>query len=66
MEIDEAEFGRRKYRRERLSQLLFEAIEESTDRLFIVLVEQRSSEVSISIIHQRILPDTISDLLMDT
>ncbi|XP_032666839.1 uncharacterized protein LOC116842158 [Odontomachus brunneus] len=60
VEIDEAKFGRRKYHRGRIiSQWLFGAIERDTGRLFILPVNQRSSDVLIPIIRHRIAPGNI-------
>lgn len=60
VEIDEAKFGRQKYHKGRLiGQWLFGGIERQCDRLFVVLVANRTTSTLIPLIRHYIVPGSI-------
>lgn len=61
-ELDEAKFGKRKYQRVIEGQCVFDALENDNPmNLFMVPVPQRGSQTLLTIIKERIRPDSMSD-----
>ncbi|GBN24084.1 hypothetical protein AVEN_15284-1 [Araneus ventricosus] len=60
LEIDESKFGKRKYNRGKrvVGRWVFGGVERRTNNCFFVVVENRTSEVLLSVIEEHILPGT--------
>ncbi|GBL73930.1 hypothetical protein AVEN_230867-1 [Araneus ventricosus] len=60
VEIDESKFGKRKYNRGKrvVGRWVFGGVERGTNNCFFAVVENRTSEVLLSVIEEHILPGT--------